>query len=442
MLRTSIEIVLILLLIGANGVFAMAEMALVSAKKVRLKARADQGDERAQAALRLANSPGQFLSTVQVGITLVGVLAGAFGGATIAEKLAEPLKTLPLAGRYAEGIALGLVVSIITVLSLIVGELVPKQLALHNPERIATWLARPMESLSRVAGPIVRFLSRTTDLVIQLFGIRKAGTEPPITEEEIKILIAQGTDAGVFEEAEEEMVRSILRLGDRRAGDVMTPWSQLVVLDVDEEPAANWRRIAESGHSHFPVFEERADNVIGLVSVKDLWAQFATGKDVVIRKCLKPPVYILARKKALDVIEVFRSSGQHVALVADEVGNIEGLIRFNDILKTVVSRGTVAGESDGQPVVQREDGSWLVDGMLPIDELRELLGKQQLPGEASGSFQSVGGFVVHHIGRLPQTADHFTAAGFRFEVVDMDGNRVDKVLVSEAVMRPVREEEN
>jgi putative hemolysin len=441
MLRTTIEIVLILLLIVANGVFAMAEMALVSAKKVRLKSKADQGDERAKVALALANSPGQFLSTVQVGITLVGVLAGAFGGATIAEKLGTVLMPLPLIGPYGEGIALGVVVSIITALSLVVGELVPKQLALHNPESIAISLASPMEKLSRLVGPAVRFLSRSTDFIVRIFGIRKAG-EPPITEEEIKILIAQGTDAGVFEEAEEEMVRSILRLGDRRAGDVMTPWSQLVVIDVEEEPRVNWTRIAESGHSHFPVFEGRVDNVIGLVAVKDLWAQFATGKDVEIRGCLKPAVYVPARKKALDLLEVFRTSGHHVALVADEIGNIEGLVRFNDVLKSVVSPSTLPGEPNENPVVKREDGSWLIDGMLPIDELREVLGRQQLPGEGTGSFQSLGGFVVHQLGKLPQTSDHFVVSGFRFEVVDMDGKRVDKVLVSEVAARPPRDGEN
>ncbi len=425
-----LEIFLILILIIANGLLAMVEMAVVSARKARLKEMANQGDEGASVALQLANSPGPFLSTVQVGITLVGILAGAFGGATLAERLANTVRPVPYVGLYADGISLGIVVSIITVLSLIVGELVPKQLALANPERVASIFSRPLAVLSRLVGPAVTFLSRATDAVVKVLGIKKVSDPPPVTEEEIKILISQGQDAGIFEEAEEEMIRSILRLGDRRAGDLMTPWSQLVVLDVDGNPQENWKRVAQTRHSHYPVFEERLDNVIGLVSIKDLWTQFALGKSVDLRTCLKPPLFVHSRKKALDILELFKTSGRHVALVIDEMGNIEGLIRFNDILKTVLGPSTVPGDPDDPPIVKREDGSWLMDGMLPIDEVRELLGRQQLPGEGAGSFQSLGGFVVHHLGRLPKTADSFVAGGYRFEVVDMDEKRVDKVLVS------------
>jgi putative hemolysin len=423
------ELVVILLLILANGVFATAEMALVSARKARLQEWADAGNTRARAALELAQNPGEFLSTVQIGITLVGILAGAFGGARLAEPLAAVLRPLPGVGPYSETLSLGLVVGGIAYLSLVVGELVPKQLALTSPERIAAALAGPMRLISRLASPVVRLLSRSTAAVLRLLRVHPV-PEPPVTEVEIRLLMQQGAQAGVFEAAEHDMVQSVFRLGDRRIGALMTPRTDIMWLDLDDPPEELHRRVTETVHSWVPVGRGELDHLVGVARAKDLLGPLLTGQIEALEAFIRPPVVVPESLPALQVLERFRQAGLHLALVVDEYGGVQGLVTPIDLLEALVGDIPDTGMSAEPAVVRREDGSWLVDGMLPADELKALLPIGALPGEGTGTYQTVSGLVMHQLGRIPATGDQFPWGGFRFEVVDMDGHRVDKVLVT------------
>lgn len=422
------EAIFILVLILANGVLAMAEIAVISARKARLQQRADEGDEQASAALKLANDPADFLSTVQVGITLVGVLAGAFGGATIAGQISGWVAGFPLLAPYSSAIGVAVVVILITYFSLVLGELVPKRLALNDPERVAMLVAAPMRFLSRLASPLVRFLSKSSTLVLRLLGA-KPSDEPPVTEEEIKVMIAQGTQAGVFAEAEQDMVQAIFRLGDRRVGTLMTPRTELVWLDLDDPMEENQRKILGSIHSRFPVAQGSLDHVVGVVQAKDLLASCMAGIEFTLKDVLCQPLFVPESMPALKVLELFRESRVHTALVIDEYGGFQGLVTLFDILESIVGEIPDAGDLSELEVIQREDGTWLVDGMLPIDELKEIFHLSTMPGEERGYYQTVGGFVMTSLGRIPVASDHFVWSGLRFEVVDMDGLRVDKVLI-------------
>ncbi len=423
------EIAIILLLIFINSLFAMSETAVVSARKARLQTWAEEGDAKAQAALDLANHPTHFLSTTQIGITLVGILAGAFGGATIADQLAVYLGQVLLLAPYARPVSLALVVLLITYFSLVLGELVPKRLALFNPERIASAVAAPMRTLATVAYPIVRLLTLSTELVLRLLGVRQPN-EPPVTEEEINVLIGQGARAGVFEDAEPELVRGVFRLGDREVGAIMTPRLDIVWLDLDEPPAENQRRIAESVHSRFPACRGSLDNVAGRVRTKELLVASLNCAPFDLEKVLLPPVYVPERASALQLLEQFKGSGIHIALVVDEYGGIQGLVTLNDVMEAIVGELPSHGDLSDRDVVRRADGSWLLDGMLAVDEFKDLLDLRELPNEERGDYQTLGGFIMMRLGRIPSAGDHFDYGGLRLEVVDMDGRRVDKVLVT------------
>jgi putative hemolysin len=421
------QILLILLLTLLNGVLAMSEIALVAARKVRLRQRAEAGDRGARAALELASAPGRFLSTVQIGITLVGILAGAFGGATLAEELGAWIARFPRLAPYSGAIGIGIVVIAITYLSLILGELVPKQIGLNAPETIAAALARPLKLLSRISAPIVSLLDGSTRLIVRLLGIRPSD-EPPVTEEELKSLMKQGTQAGVFEAGEQEIVARVLRLGERRIGELVTPRSAMVALDVNDPPEESWAKVAGSPYFYFPVFEDVPDRVLGLVSVKDLWRRAAAGEKPDLRSLLKQPLYLPEGMSTLRALERLRETGSHLALVMDEYGGIEGLVTLHDVLRAIVGEMPTP-EQDEPMAVRREDGSWLLDGMLSVSELPEILGLAPADAEELEEFQTLGGFVMARMGSVPQAGDHFDWAGRRFEVVDMDGRRVDKVLV-------------
>ncbi|HEY9668947.1 MAG TPA: hemolysin family protein [Coleofasciculaceae cyanobacterium] len=424
------EILVILLLILLNGIFAMSEMAVVSARKVRLQQLGNQGNVNARKALALADSPNQFLSTVQIGITLISTLAGAFGGATLAEKLADPLAQIPipLVEANSKTIALFIVVLSITYLSLVFGELVPKRLALNHPEKIAAGVASLMRFLAKIAAPAVHLLSYSTEMVLRLLNVEQP-KEPEITEEEIKILIEQGTEAGTFEEAEQEMLNRVLRLGDRRCSALMTPRREIVWVDLDHSSEVNRRIICDSTHSRFPVCEGDLDNVLGIIQVNDLLARCLTGQPFDLTTTLKRPLYVPESTPGLRVLELFKQSGTHIALVVDEYGVIQGLVTLNDILEEIVGDIPSIDEMDEPQAVQREDGSWLVDGMLSIEEFFELFDITQVPGEQRANYHTLAGFTIAQLGRIPKAADHFEWQGIRFEVMDMDGNRVDKVLV-------------
>jgi putative hemolysin len=422
------EVLVIFLLILLNGVFAMSEMAVVSARKSRLHQWAEAGNAKARIALELANAPNQFLSTVQVGITLIGILAGAFGGATIAKELASWLGDIPLFAPYSQTLSLAIVVASTTYVSLIVGELVPKRLALNSPERFATAIARPMRAVSRFAHPVVHFLGLSTDLVLRILGI-KPSTEPPVTEEEIRALIEQGARAGEFEEAERQMVERVFRLGDRRVAAVMTPRPEIIWLDRDASPEEIRNIITQSAHSRFLVAQGSLDNVLGVVHAKDLLVHCLGEQAVDLTTALQQPLFVPESMRALKVLELFKQSRTHIALAVDEYGGIQGLVTPNDILEAIVGDLPEPGEVVEPLAVQREDGTWLLDGMLPVDEFKALFHLGPLPGEDQDVYHTVAGFVIMQLGRIPTTADHFDWEGLRIEVVDMDGNRVDKLLV-------------
>jgi putative hemolysin len=422
------EISVIFLLLVANGLFAMSEIAVVSARKARLQQWAEEGNPKARIALELANEPNQFLSTGQVGITLVGILAGAFGGATLAEQLALYFEGIPALATYSEAIAVTIVVIIITYFSLVIGELVPKRLGLNNPERIAMAVAKPMVTLSKITSPIVRLLTFSTEVVIWLLGI-KPSTEPVVTEEEIKVLIEQGTQVGVFAEAEQDMIEGVLRLGERRIGMLITPRTQIIWIDIEDSFEEIKRTIIAHHHSFFPVAKNNLDNLLGVVRAKDLLAQILEGEPFDLKKLLLPPLFVPERMPALRVLELFKQKSVRIAFVIDEYGSIQGMVTHDDILEDIVGDTSLTGRPDEFKAVRRDDGSWLVDGMLHIDELKEILDIDELPGEAEGYYQTVAGFIINQLGAIPAVGQWFTWDGYRFEVVDMDGRRVDRVLV-------------
>jgi len=423
-----LEIVFVMLLIIANGLLAMSETAVISARKERLQHRANRGDIKARAALEVANAPNRFLSTVQIGITLVGILAGAFGGATIAEQLAARLSQIPLLTPYSEAIGLGIVVIGITYLSLVLGELVPKRLALHNPERIAAAVAIPMRSLSALLSPLIDLLGASTDVVLRVLGIRPS-TEPPVTEEEIKVLIEQGTQAGVFAAMEQEMVVRAFRLGARRISALMTPRTEIVWLDLDDSPETIRDMITNSSHNLFPVGRGSLDYPLGVVLARDVLARSLVGQATDLKAFLQQPMFVPENMPAMKVLELFKQAGQPMALVIDEYGGTQGLVTHSDILDALVGDMLVATEPSEPHAVQRQDGSWLVDGMLPTDEIKEIFRLDQLPSEDRVGFQTVGGFMMSQMGCIPFEGQYFEWEGLRFEVMDMDGHRVDKVLV-------------
>jgi putative hemolysin len=425
------EILIISLLIIANGVFAMSEMAVVTARKSRLQDWADKGQVAAKVALELARNPNYFLSAVQIGITLIGIFAGAFGGRTVADRLAGYLGAIEVIRPYSQGLALALVVLAITYFSLVLGELVPKRLALRDPERIATFLAVPLRIFSAIASPMVHLLTISTDAICRLFG-QQPSEQPPVTEEEIKILVQQGTDAGVFEESEQDMVEAVLRLGDRTARALMTPRTQIVWLDINDPIEENRRKIAESGHSRFPVSSDVLDHVLGVVQAKDMLAISLAGKPLDLMALLQQPLFVPRTVSALQVLESFKQSGKHIALVIDEYGGIEGLLTHHDILEAIAGEIPYSERHSEPMAVRRQDGSWLLDGMLPVERFKDILGLESLPGEKRDAYQTLGGFLFTQMGRVPSVTDSLEWNDLRFEIVDMDGKRIDKVLVTSA----------
>jgi putative hemolysin len=430
MVSVASEILVILVLIVLNGVFALSEIALVSARKIRLEQLSEQGDKRARAALQLANNPNQILSTVQIGITLIGIFAGAYGGANLAEKLAGVFQQVPILAAQSQAIALTVVVLCITYLSLVVGELVPKRLGLSSPEKIARMVAMPLRWLSVAVSPVVRLLSFSTDLMLRLLGAGTTYNEPLVTEEEIKIMIQQGTEAGMFEAAEQDMLEQVLRLNDRRISTLMTTRPEIVWLDLEDSAETNRQKILTSNYTRFPVCQGGLDEVLGIVQVNSLLSDCFANRPFDITATLRQPLFVPESTKGLKVLEIFQQSSNHIALVVDEYGVIQGLVSITDILEAIIGDLPTLGQPDAPQIVQRDDGSWLVDGILLIEDFKEVFEIEEMPGEKEGNYHTVGGFIITHLGRIPTASDSFEWESFRFEVVDMDGNRVDKILVN------------
>jgi len=422
------DLILILSLIIANGIFSGSETALITSKKVRLEQLAKTGNKSAMLALKLAKHPNKFLSTVQVGITLIGILSGALGGATLSQNLQIILDKITFFAPYSESLSFGIVVGLITYLSLVIGELVPKRLALNYPEKIACTVARPMNFLSTITYPIIHILTFSTEGLLKILGV-KPSEEPPITEEEIKVLMEQGTEAGMFEEAEQEMVSRVFKLGDRTVKNVMTPRTSIVWLDIEESLEDCQKEMIESSYSRFPVGDESLDNCLGILWVKDYLTMALSQAEIDLKSLLQKPLFVTENTKALKVIELFKETGIHLALVTDEYGGIEGLVTVNDLMEAIVGNLPEDDEINEPLVIQRDDGSWLLDGLLSIEELKDVLDLESLPNEEE-TYQTLGGLVIHFLERIPQSGQHFEIENLRFEVMDMDGIRVDKVLVS------------
>jgi putative hemolysin len=421
-------IVVILLLIIVNSIFVMAEMAVVSSRKPRLQQMANEGSNSAESALNLATSPDRFLATVQIGITLIAILTGALGERTLTDRLSGKLQQFPQLAGYSQGLAFVIVVIAITYISLVFGELLPKRLALHNPERIAAAMSSFMNFLSRLCSPAVLLINGSTSLVISAIGFRPSA-EPPVTEEEIKVMMEQGTEAGVFEETEHDIMKSIFKLGDRGVSALMKPRREVVWLDLEDPFIENQKKLASSLYSRFPVAQGSLDNVLGIVQTKDLLTRCLAGSKMDLKENLRPPLFVPEGLPALRLLEMFKKSRTHMALIVDEYGGVEGLVTLNDILEDLVGDVASVDMPEDRQVVKRPDGSLLIDGKLQIDDLKEILDISELPGEESGSYQTLGGLVMLQVGRVPVTGDTFELQGHKFEVVDMDGKRVDKVLV-------------
>lgn len=426
---TLVEILLILLLILANGVFAMAEMALISARKPRLEQRAEEGDTGAQIALELARTPNRMLSTTQIGVSLVGILSGAVGGATLTDRLSPLIGRVAFLAPYQHVLALAAVVLVITYLTLVMGELIPKRLGLNNPERVAAGMAGLMKFLSRLADPVVRLLSASTELGLRAIGAHPPD-EPPVTEEEIRVLLEQGTQVGVIQAAEQDMVESVFRLGERRVDALMTPRTEIAWLDLDESLESNLRILQGSPHSRFPVGQGSLDNVVGVLAMKDLLGQQLADRPIDLHSLVQAAQFVPESTPALKVLEMFKQSGMPIALVIDEFGGLLGMVTLTDVLEAIVGDITPAGQPFEPQAIQREDGSWVFDGLLQIDEFKDILDIPALPDEERASYQTLGGFVMSQLGNIPHSGDAFEWGKWRFEVVDMDGRRVDKVLVS------------
>ncbi|MEM6255313.1 MAG: hemolysin family protein [Cyanobacteria bacterium P01_D01_bin.156] len=421
------NILIVLALILANGIFAMSELAVVSARKVRLEQAARKGDRKAQAALKLAKRPDNFFSTVQVGITLISIVSGAFGGQALSAPVAQLLSNIPGLSGYADTLAFPLVVAIITYLSLILGELVPKQLALTMPEAIAMVIAGPMAMLSKLAAPIVALLSFSTNRVVRLLNIQPDDS-PSITEAEIRAFIQQGTEEGTLEVTEKEIMERVFRLGDRPVTAIMTPRPDIVWLDLEDTPDANQRKIAATRYRRLPVCQGNLDNSVGLISVNSLLNRALDKAPLDLTIGLEQPLVIPELSRSLPLLEQFKRSRVHTALVVDEYGVIQGLVTLWDILEALVGDAPALDDPSDQ-AYQRDDGSWLLGGMMNIEAVYHCLDLNDLP-DKTVSYHTLGGLVIHQLGHIPKATDRFEWRGFTVEVMDMDGNRVDKVLMT------------
>lgn len=423
------EILIILLLVAVNGLFAMTEIAVVSARRSRLRQLSDAGDRRARLALSLADSPNRFLSTVQVGITLVGILAGAFGGATVAEELGKTLSALPGLESYGKGIALALVVVAITCLSLILGELVPKRIGLARPESIALIMARPMQSLANATAPLIRFLSFSTDTLLRLFGV-SPNNQSAVSEEEVRGLMQEGLRAGAFNKVETRIVGGALELDRLPTRALMTPRTKITWVNKNDPHETVWHKIVVSGHSHFPVFEGNRDNAVGMVSLKAIYANLAAGIPVRIGDLMTSPLVVPDTQDAVHLLDTFKQSRKHIALVADEFGGIVGLVSLHDVMEAIIGELPSQEERAKPRILKRDDGTCLIDGLVELGALEAAFPGITFRDQPECDYTTLAGFVLKRLGHVPHEGETFDWHGYRFEVLDLDRHRIDKVLVT------------
>ncbi|MDR2188018.1 MAG: hemolysin family protein [Azonexus sp.] len=422
------DIILLIVLVIVNGLFAMSEIALVTARRARLARMAEDGDSAAEVAIKMGEEPTRFLSTIQIGITSIGILNGVVGQAALAKPLALWLQSIGVAQRVSDVGSTVVVVMVITYVTIVVGELVPKRLGQINPEGIARLVARPMAMLSTISRPFVYLLSTSTTLILGLFGQRDA-KGPSVTEEEIHALLVEGSEAGVIEKDEHEMVRNVFRLDDRQIASLMVPRADIVWLDLARPGEENLLLMAESEHSRFPVCRGGFDDILGIVSAKQMLNQTLRGGPPDLTKRLQAPVYVPESLTGMELLAQFRSSGTQMVFVVDEYGEVLGLITLQDLIESVTGEFQPTNKEDAW-AVQREDGSWLLDGLIPLPELKDCLGLKTVPEEDKGRYHTLSGMLMLLLGRLPGTGDIAPWEGWNFEVVDLDGKRIDKVLAT------------
>lgn len=426
-----LEIFAIGLLILLNGMLAMSEIAVISSRKIKLQKMSQKGNKGADITLELLEFPNQFLSAVQIGITLIGILAGAFGGATVSIYLNNYLSGFSFLDPYSDTLSIIIVVLIITYFSLVVGELVPKRIGLNNPEKISVKIARPLKILSRITSPVVSLLSISTDSLLRLIGSKKDSNGDIVTEEEIKLLIEEGLEAGTVEKEEEDIIKRVFRLDQQKVGSLMTPKTEIIWLDLDDPLEEAEKQIIKSERSIFPVGRDELNNFLGVVQTKDILGSILNGEKISIQSNLKDPLVIPETLPILDVLNLFKENKNyvHMAMVVDEYGSIEGLITLNDILEALVGDIPALDEPNEPKAILRKDGSWLVDGYLSAEEFKEVLNIYKLPDENKGNFNTIGGFIMSYTGKVPDTGEIFQWENIEFEIVDMDGHHIDKILV-------------
>jgi len=424
-----LEIFILLILILVNSLFAMSEFALVSSRRTRLRQRADKGDSGAAAALEISKNLTPFLSTIQIGITLVGIFAGAFGGATLARSLSSSLAEFPALVPYSSALGITLVVVLVTYLTLTFGELIPKRIALYRAEAVASRVAKPMQFLSSLARPFVVILSASTEAALRLLKVPK-DYEPLITEEDVRIMLEKGTKNGVFERAELSMIKGVFMVGDLRVESLMTHRNEILALNLEAKEEANLQKMIASKHYYFPIYEKNFDNIVGIVSAKDVLANFVESKRFELKKYLKKPLFVPETLPVLKLLEAFKEKKVHIALIADEYGSIQGIITLNDILEAIV--GDVQAFEPGElpQIVLRKDGSWLIDGDTPIEKVKETLSLDSFPEEEDGYYYTISGLLMFLLHRIPSIGNHIELKGIKYEVVAMDGNRIKKVLAT------------
>ncbi len=426
---TPMDIFILIALILLNGLFAMSEIALITARRARLLKLAEEGDNAAAVAARLGEEPTHFLSTIQIGITSIGILNGIVGEAALAGPLSAWLQqSIGLEQRVSEVSATALVVLVVTYVSIVVGELVPKRVGQINPEGIARLVARPMHVLSIASRPFVHLLVSSTSLLLRLLGQREV-SGPSVTEEEIRAMLDEGSEAGIIEKSEHEMVRNVFRLDERQLGSLMVPRADIVWLDMNRPLDENLGLMAASSHSRFPVCRGGMDDILGILSAKQLFNQILRGDEVKLDESLQTPVYVPESLTGMELLDQFRASSTHMVFVVDEYGEVLGMVTLHDLLESVTGEFQPENEEEAW-AVQREDGSWLLDGLIPILEFKDRLGIKTVPEEDKGRYHTLSGMMMWLLGRLPATGDIAVWENWRFEVVDIDGKRIDKVLAS------------
>lgn len=424
------KIILLFILLIINGLFSMTEMAVVSLRKSKLQSEVAKGNRKAQTAIDLAENPGDFFSTIQIVITLVGVVTGAIGSVAFSAPLARVIAQVASVSRFADSIAVLIVSLLVTYFSLVIGELIPKRIALASPEKIALNVSGAMTAIARISKPIVAFLSFSTDLGLKLLGVQE-NKEPAVSEEEVKVMIEEGKRSGVFEETEQDIVESVFRMSDRAVHAMMTPRTDVTWVDLDESTQEILDEIRESNDSYYPVVRGGADNVLGILNAKKILDRFILGEEVCLDELIDTPLYLPESTPALAALESLRKSGKQAAIILDEYGGFSGLVTLVDILEELVGEIPSSDDETYEPeIVTRDDGSWLIDGGLDIEDMKDMLGIDELADQERVDYQTVAGFMLSQFGFIPKAGDSFQVGEYRFEVVDMDGRRVDKVLVT------------